>query len=71
MTAKEKAERAKRILEDEVFAEAVALTKEGIVRDWEQAQSTELRERLHGAMKEVNRLQASLRILAEQVRDRD
>lgn len=66
MTAKEKAERAKAILEDEVFAEALQITEQDLIGDWRQAQSTEARERFWYALKETNRLTVSLRKIAEQ-----
>ena len=71
MTSKERSKRAKAILEDEVFNEALELTEKDLIRDWRQAQSTELRERLWYALHETNRLKASLRKIVEQARNED
>lgn len=68
MTNEQIAQEAKRILNNDVFKMALENAEQTIIRDWKQAQSAEVRERLHAALTESNRLVQSLRSLTEQAR---
>jgi len=65
LTKEMKARRAKELLEDDVFLEAVAQVKEGLVEQWSQTKpsDTETRENLYYRDRGLDEVLTQLRIL--------
>lgn len=59
---------AERILEDDVFQEALDMADERIIEEWRSAETTEERERAHAQQAALTVVVNQLRILADRAR---
>lgn len=64
MNAIDKGIEAQRILDSEVFSEAMEKARSLIIDEWEHASSTEARERLWHSLKNVDRVRIGLQSIA-------